>query len=686
MRLSLALLTILVLSFIGHGMVRAEPVKTPHAEIELIPDKDGFSETGDLWVGVRIKPMTGWHTYWQNPGDTGQAPVIEWSLPEDIKAKPIQWPVPEILPYQGFIDYGYGHEHVLLVALHQGHSNTTSQILKARLRFLICALQCVPESADISVSIHGDARSGASRLKSALEALPQDTDLTATVQSVGNKARISIALPSNWQKAALRPQNGVYLFPETDGVFGYVASEPLDLGARGFTLSVPMHPGAKIVDQSALLSFKSGAVLRIHLKAGAALSGTSGLGGAPVGEAGDLTIFVAAGLAFVGGLILNLMPCVFPVLSLKLLAVSKAGHEGAKVRRESLLYGIGVVLSFLGLAALLLAVTATGQSVGWGFQLQSPWVTAGLAALMLAVALNMSGFFEFGTGLQNFGANWLREDRPALKAVLTGVLAVMVAAPCTAPFMASAIGFALAQGSVTAFVVFLALGLGFAAPIVIISYAVSLIPSVAQLMPRPGPWMTILQRVLAIPMFGASLWLIWVFSQQVSGLGLGLILAGLVLVALALGMAWRGKALIGLAGLILIGFAAAQLRPPQPQDMKPSREDGRVAFSLDRLQALRAQGRPVLVDMTAAWCITCKVNERLVLTRPEVLAAMKASGTVYMVGDWTNQDKEITDYLSLYNRSGVPLYVFYPAHQAEPEILPQVLDKADLTKILTAKN
>jgi thiol:disulfide interchange protein len=360
---------------------------------------------------------------------------------------------------------------------------------------------------------------------------------------------------------------------------------------------------------------------------------------------------------------------------MKLLALAKAGHNAKAGRRESLFYGLGVLITFLGLGLIL---GLLGSSLGWGFQLQSPWVTASLALLMLGVGLNMSGLFHLGSGLQRLGSGALSRH-PDLSALMTGILAVIVAAPCTAPFMATAIGVALAQGGLISLGVFLALGLGFAIPVIALTFAISYSPKLANALPKPGKWMDRLRQILAVPMYGAALWMAWVFSQQVNQTGLLALIMAMVILGLALW--WPFKALpklarMGAFGLVIALSVLATIQKPEI-DSKEVKTDYET-FSTDRIAQLQSENKPVLVNLTAAWCVTCKVNEGLVFNTKAFKSALSETNTVYMVGDWTNQDADITQYLSQKGRSGVPLYVYYGSKGSEPVVLEQMIDKRAL--------
>jgi thiol:disulfide interchange protein DsbD len=394
-------------------------------------------------------------------------------------------------------------------------------------------------------------------------------------------------------------------------------------------------------------------------------------------------------LALLGGLILNLMPCVFPVLSIKILGlVRQAGESRTRVRWHGLAYTAGVLASFLGLAGLLIALKGGGASLGWGFQLQSPPVVAGLAYLLVAVGLSLSGVFSLGGRLAGIGDGLAR--RPGLPgSFFTGVLATVVATPCTAPFMGAAVGFALTQGTAVALAVFASLGLGLALPFL----ALTLFPGALRVMPRPGAWMETLKQALAFPVYATAAWLIWVLAQQVDSRGLLAALIGVVLVGFA-AWAWergRGAAPLGerifqgLAGLALIAVAGLGLglTPQQPVTGAQAEAQGIEPFTRARLDGLRGDKRPVFVNLTAAWCITCAVNETTSLKRPAVQAAMKAKGVTYLKGDWTNQNPEITRLLEEHGRSGVPLYLLY-TDGAAPQVLPQILTEGTVLDALGA--
>ena len=675
----------------------ADEVKSAHITARLISASDTVAPGGDDYVAIDYTPTRGWHTYWKNPGDTGLAPKITWDLPDGVTAADPQFQPPVLLPTLGLMSYGYDGRNILLVKLHNGSHFATGDALPlhAKVDFLVCADVCVPESLtlDLKLAVGAPADSNdAATVKKALDGLAKPGP-AGTVAI--NNGQVEFGFPLTDADA-----RGAYFFPDQPGIVTYPAPQAVDAGPAGFALRTkPADDTSHTAtlpdgELSGVLRLADGEAYQIILSRAPLAAAVHGLGapGAVVKGPGGLSLWLAIIGAFAGGLILNLMPCVFPILAMKLMALTRAGHDQPLARRESLLYGAGAILSFVGLAIILEIARALGQSLGWGFQLQSPYVTAGLAIVIMLVAISMGGFFEVGAWLQRLGGNvqvsaaQKLNNRPMLSAFMTGILAVVVAAPCTAPFMGPAVGFALTQGGAVSFFVFVALGLGFALPFVALTWLITLVPAVGRVLPRPGEWMISLQRALSVVMFCAALWLVWVFSQQVSTTGLLCLVTGLLLIAAAvvnkLKLQRYAPPVLVVLGLVL---AISGARQPQqtPAAVAGAARLVNVPFDVARLSELRSKNMPVLVDLTAAWCVTCKVNEVGALADPDVLKAFRTTHTTYMVGDWTNQDARISHYLSLYGRSGVPLYVYYGAGNAPPKVLPQLLQAGDVVKVLT---
>jgi thiol:disulfide interchange protein len=382
-------------------------------------------------------------------------------------------------------------------------------------------------------------------------------------------------------------------------------------------------------------------------------------------------------LAFLGGSILNLMPCVFPILSLKVLAFARSGDHDRHL--HSWVYTAGVMTSFVAVAALLIALQAAGRAIGWGFQLQSPAFVIALAYLFVAMGLSLSGLLEFGGGIMNAGSSLA--GRGGLRgSFFTGVLAVVVASPCTAPFMGTALGFALTQPPITALLVFAALGAGMAAPLLIFGYS----GAARAIMPKPGPWMDTLKQLLAFPLYATAIWLLWVAGRQTGVNTMATALSGALLLALGLWL-WRfGNWRRVIAGLCVIGAVAlGAWRPANEQGSAGVSLNGKVAWSEQSLEQLRREGKPVFVDVTADWCLTCIANETAVLLTDEMTSAFEAHGVVYMVADWTNYDPDIARFLESHGRTGIPLYLLYPADPTrEPLLLPQILTRSTVLDAL----
>ncbi len=699
-RAILALQALLAASLLAGAAAAGPVVNSGHIESELVAQEAGIAPGGTVYVALRQKIIPGWHTYWRNPGDAGEATRIAWTLPVGWTAGDMVWPTPQKARLGPLLDYAYEGEVLIpvpITAPADAQVGTTIS-LNAAVSYLVCEQVCVPEDAKLTLLLPVVAGAPTTDPKwgavvgEVLTKVPKPAGLKAVFKLQGDV--LKLAVTGGPLKGA--DLTGAYFFPYSPKVIEHAADQAIERGPEGLTLT--LKPGYDFVgggtapaELAGVLATKAGA-WEVTATAGEPPATAAGMGAPPAetapatGMAGGL--IGALAFAFVGGLILNLMPCVFPVLSMKAASLAGHAHDAGKTRLQGLVFLFGVVATFLALAGLLLAVRAGGAAVGWGFQLQSPLVIAGLALLMLLVALNMSGVFEIGTSVQNVGSGASAKGG-ATGAFFTGALAVVVAAPCTAPFMAGALGYALTQPTAIALSVFLALALGFAAPFV----AVAFIPGLLKLVPRPGAWMDVLKKGLAFPMYGAALWLVWVFAQQAGPIALGQVLGAGVLAAfgawlygLAQARRASGKAsavstIIGLlalfAAIALAASAALSAKPPTavaPSAEAPSGPGlAAEAWSPEKVKQLQAEGRPILVDFTAAWCVTCQVNEKVALSGAKVADAFKTRNAVYLKADWTNRDPVIAKALAEFGRVGVPLYVVYPKTGAAPVILPQLL-------------
>jgi thiol:disulfide interchange protein/DsbC/DsbD-like thiol-disulfide interchange protein len=658
---------------------QAAPVRLGRLTAELVAERAGIAPGQTVHVALRQLIDDGWHTYWRNPGDSGEATTIDWTLPAGWRTGAIVWPAPQKLPTGPLMDYGYTGEVLLpvdLTAPADARPGSTAT-LKAHASFLVCKDVCVPEDGTLSLTLPvvagaapSDPRWG-SRIAATLASAPRPSGaLHAALTLSAAALRLSVAgAPAAGAQAA-------YFYPYDGAAIDPAAAQAIDRGPNGLTLTLAPGPGFKTGKPPGSLTGVLAVgqqTFEITAPQGPPLPGAGGLG-PPTPPAGLAEIALTLGAAFLGGLILNLMPCVFPVLAMKASALVGHAHEPRRARLQGAAYLVGVLAAFLALGGGLIAARAAGQAVGWGFQLQSPNVVAGLALVMLAVALDLSGVFEVGGSLQAAAGQAGPAERGdgVVRAALTGLLAVAVAAPCTAPFMAGAIGVALTQSPVMALGVFAALGLGMAAPFVALAYA----PGLLRLMPRPGAWMEGLKKALAFPMYGAAAWLAWVYAESAGADRLVNLLAAAVLTGLA---AWlfgasqrasavgrpaapaRAASVVALAlGLVVVFWPVSARLSAQP-------------FSPERLAMLRAAHKPVFVNFTAAWCVTCQVNDRLALSGGRVADAFGKAGVVYLKGDWTDRDATIEQALAEHGRAGVPLYLMYPASGGEAEVLPQIL-------------
>lgn len=683
----------------------AQPVDTGHLVAELVARDQSIAPGSTTYVALRQKIDKGWHTYWRNSGDSGEATRIAWTLPSGWTAGEIVWPAPHRQPTGPLMNYGYTDEVLLPVPLTAPASAKPGEtvVLKAHATFLVCEEICVPEEAELSLSLPVDEGLAepnpewSGPIAKTLASAPAPAGLTGVFAKQGPTLALAITGP------ALKgvDLSDAYFFPFDSTVIDHAKPQAIERGPDGLTLTLtagyafqqPQTPSAL----AGVLSL-GGKSYEVAAGEGALPAGASGLGPPPKpsgGASGSLSLPLAAAFAFLGGLILNLMPCVFPILAMKAASLAGHAHERRAAQGQGLAFLVGVLATFLALALVLIAVRAGGAAVGWGFQLQSPPVVAGLALLMLAVALNLSGVFEVGASLQGVGTG-LAGRRGLAGAFFTGALAVVVAAPCTAPFMAPALGWALTQSAPAALTVFLALGLGFAAPFALAAF----LPGLLARLPKPGSWMDGFKKLLAFPMYGAAAWLVWVLTLQAGDTALARIFMAAIVLALGawlLGVAQRRHA-SGAAGLVpaavgavlTLAAALAALWPNygEPGAAVAASGGGGVAhvpyeaYSPERLAAAQAAGKPVFVNFTAAWCVTCQVNERVALTSQAVADAFQDTGAVYLKADWTRKDAEIEAELARHGRAGVPLYLVYGAKGGEGVILPQLLTEGLVVRAL----
>ena len=680
-------------------------------EVELIAETTNVVPGETLWTAIRLNPTEGWHTYSKWPGDSGDATIIhQWRLPEGAVAGEIQWPVPTWLHFPGgdLVTFSYKEEVLLIVPIDVPANIQGDQFnATAHVEWQVCDLICIIGDAEVSLSL--PIERGSLRINSRwADAFAETRDtLPVTEHSLDSMFavagdRISFSIASN--DNLFQDAEEAWFFPEQRRILdpGPLRDVALYPGLIQITHGQPRRMLTNLAEVGGLLAVQrangqvDGYVVNADVATPEGLAALATLaaersGSVATSGVGSQNILVIMLFALMGGVILNLMPCVFPVLSLKVLNLtSKSGASPAQYRMHGLVYTLGIVLSFMALASILLLLRAGGEAVGWAFQLQSPWFVALLVFLFFVIGLSLSGVYEFGSGFMGVGSG-LTTGNGYRSSFFMGVLATVVASPCTAPFMGAALGFALSQSWIVAMVVFAFLGLGMALPFLILAFS----PALMKHMPKPGPWMVTFKEFMAFPMYAAALWLLWVLGHQAGVNGMTAVASAALLLALALWILqqgrqasnfWRQTGRVACVLLVVGAFAILRtpvLISPSAGGVQMSGEDYLAEFepfSRARVAELRAAGKPVFVNMTAAWCITCLANEQTTLNTDRVQNALNEYGITYMKGDWTNQDPEISHVLDEFNRPSVPLYILYPGDaNAEPVILPQLLTPAIVT-------
>ncbi|HEX5865838.1 MAG TPA: thioredoxin family protein [Casimicrobiaceae bacterium] len=685
------------------GLVIAAPARTAHVEAELVSSATALTPGTPLTVALRLKMDKGWHTYWQNPGESGLPTTLAWKLPAGLTAGPIQWPAPRALPAGPLTNYGYEGEVLLLtdIAATSALSSAEPATLQARADWLVCREICIPEGADLALTLPVSPQSSPDPLWSdaiarARASLPRAL-AGWSVAATGQGSRVELALTPGADRG---DPGEIRFFPLAEGKIEPSAPQTLarDGATLKLTLPVASHRVGDFARVAGVLTASKGFGAQTAASIDVPLAGNIVAGSAPPNataaqsaRAGDddISLGIALAFAFAGGLLLNLMPCVFPVLSLKVLGFAAHGFNTNAMRVHGLAFTAGVIASFWLLAGLLLALRVAGGELGWGFQLQSPAVVVGLAVLFFVLALNLSGVFEIGQLLPSSLSTWNARNAYVNDA-LSGVLAVVVASPCSAPFMGAAVGYALAQSAGSTLAVFTALGLGMALPYLLLAF----FPGWRKKLPWPGPWMLRLKQLLAFPLYATVIWLAWVLGAQLDNDAVARLALMLLLIAVSLwawqtlrsggARVWGSVALVGLVAAIIAGapIVGAAVMGNEPQ-AKPLVADTAPwqDYAPDRVRQLTAAGRTVFVEFTAAWCVTCQVNKRLVLNTEAVQQAFAQSNVALLRADWTRRDETIGRALAALGRSGVPVYVLYRPGQ-EPLLLPEVLQKRTIIDAL----
>jgi len=708
-------------------------VTTPHVRAELIAHApDGVTPGAPVWVGLQITHQPEWHTYWKNAGDSGLPTEMTWTLPAGVSTGEIAWPVPEKLPVGNLANYGYENTVLLPVPLEVSTlykppvalGSTPAMDIQLKASWLVCRKECIPEEGTFSLSLplQGSTALHKAEFDAAAAAQPQALKQAGSVQVDGHDLKVRLeGLPAAAQGKTLG------FFPETPEVIRTAAvsgkdwTQSWDNGV--WTASIPLadqrsasptvmpvvvalaaadrqagQPVAWRAEPPVTGDWPSTApraqvspALQAALTANAA-GATSAAAASTELPAPSSTTFLAALFgALLGGLLLNLMPCVFPILAIKVLGFARQAGNDSAHRKAGLAYTGGVMLSFLALGGAMLALRAAGAQLGWGFQLQSPGVVAALAALFTLIGLNLVGVFEFGRAAPSSVCS-AQAKHPLANDFLSGVLAVVIASPCTAPFMGVSLGFAIGLPAAQALLLFAALGFGLALPYLVAGF----VPAIARLLPKPGPWMHTLRRLLAFPMFATVAWLVWVLGQQSGIDGAGTLLALLVcMAAVVWALTLSGRTRVVIAGL-LIAFTAvltaaigrnvlqvvepAQLASAAGKDAAGQRWQ---PWSAERVAELSGAGQPVFIDFTAAWCVTCQFNKKSTLADAQVLADFDAKKVAMLRADWTRRDPAITAALMALGRSGVPVYVLQ-APGKPPVVLTEILGKDEVRAALAS--
>jgi len=682
MRYSRLIFALIFLLAAGVSAVAASSsADVTHLHVQLVVPESYLYSGARNDAGLYFKLEPGWHIYWKNAGDSGEPPRIRWTLPEGIAAGELQYPAPKRLPLGPLMDFGYENEVLFPMPLVVAKTvKPGAAVLQAKVDWLVCREVCIPGKADLEIQRQIAAPNAVSQAQVAPDfdiwtrlATPLPEPLPASAKAIFQPTADGFRLAFQSGQRETTAQ----FFPSEQNIISNPAPQTATPTATGLILDLKKDPNiaANPAHLSGVLELSNGRAYEI-----AAIPGSIAAPASPTTVAQAVK---AAGLAFLGGIILNLMPCVFPVLFIKGLSlVQSSGEEKHKQRGHGLVYTAGIVVSFWVLVAALLGLRAAGATLGWGFQFQSPVFVALMAGLLFFLGLSLAGQFEIGLTLTSAGGE-LAQKQGYAGSFFTGVLAVIVATPCTAPFMGAAVGFALAQSAMVTFAIFTALALGLAAPYLLLTFQ----PAWTRLLPRPGAWMEVLKQATAVPIFATVIWLAWVLAQTRGATGVAALLAMLLLLAIAgwvLGR-WPARRIPSIAaGLVIVGaialgvYGVSVMAGPVSASSGGSGESAGSRWepwSQAAVDKYQAQGRPVFVDFTASWCLSCQVNERVALRTDAVDAAFKKSNVALLKADWTSHDDAISQVLASYGRSGVPAYALYASNSSgdTPVLLPEVL-------------
>jgi thiol:disulfide interchange protein len=684
-----------------------------HLHVQLVVPSSTLVRGQASQAGLYFKLEPGWHVYWKNAGDSGEPPRMKWTLPEGVTAGPLQFPAPKRLPLGPLMDFGYEDEVLFPFSITAGQNARGSDaVLHAKVDWLVCREVCIPGKAELEskrlLGNPGDTPSPAAADASLYDRLanrvppPAPATFKAGFKPTEQGFRLTVVTGQKETQAAF--------FPAEQNILDNPALQSVTPTPTGLTLDLKKDANltANPAQLRGVIELSNGRAYDIAARPGPPATATpapeptisetptpassaTSASSAPPATPGLARI---AGLAFLGGLILNLMPCVFPVLFLKGLAlVQSGGEERRRMRMHGLVYTAGILISFWLLVAVLLALRGAGARLGWGFQFQSPVFLSLMGGLLFFLGLSLAGQFEIGLSLTSAGGG-LAAKQGYTGSFFTGVLAVIVATPCTAPFMGAAIGYALAQPAAVTFAVFTALALGLAAPY----FLLTLQPAWTRILPRPGAWMEVLRQAISVPIFCTVIWLAWVLANAYGATLLAALLLGFLLIAIAgwfLGRFPAKRWAMMVAAVIVASFVGLSFFSSRTFAAPRSSADKVLTagiasgsswqtWSPERVNTYVSSGQPVFVDFTASWCLSCQVNERVALTKPEVMKAFADAHVVLLKADWTQHDDAITETLAKLGRSGVPAYVLYVPGQSSPRLLPEVLTPGIVTQAIAS--
>ena len=671
-------LVLFLICFFPHSTFSNSYFNTGQSSVTLLTESNQVGGEETLLVGLEFNLSPGWHTYWENPGDSGEGASIKWNLPSGFKASTILWPGPKRIPVEPLMTYGYEDKALLLTEIKSPKEFSNPVKISAKINWLTCKDICIPQEGQVDMTlIKGPkvANQFTSKLKEVALTVPKNFPSPYRVSVINEKIFLQ------FEKEGSRNISEAYFFPKEYGLVNYTADQKLERNDNSFSLELSSaEVQLKTNTLKGVLKLKVDGIKEFYTLDLPLEKNTNN----PLVTISLLTAII---FAFLGGIILNAMPCVFPILSIKILSfIEQSQGSKEKLFHHGLVFSAGVLTTFLAVSALLIFLRASGEAIGWGYQLQSPWVVSLLIYLFVVIGIVFMGNIVLGSSFGNLGT-LVQNQKDLTSSFFTGVLAVVVASPCTAPFMGPALGLALLQPGLKSIVIFLALGIGFSLPYLILS----IYPQLLSKLPKPGEWMQTLKQIMAFPMWASALWLAWVLSSQVDMQSVFAVLLGALLIALGLWLMektqnsasiLRRLTLIFSLGLMIFSI---WLLPITTDNNSPNLKNEENAFSVQKLNSLRSEQKMVFLNFTADWCITCKVNEAIALNQDKVKKVLDEKNIIYLKADWTRKDPEIASMLASYGRTGVPLYLLFPS-QGDPIILPELLTEDLLLDFLKEIN